>query len=248
MERRFKYVLSPSVCLFTLCVVLQFARRYLECQASMPVSVLRSYINRVLPHSSTTQVSIFDSNDRLLNDSDRLSSLKGICSSKPTPVRFTLMNMVTSLGHCSCCSPSFSNDDRSSCSPTIIRRETLDVTLSTCPFVSTPPLSPCRSTSPPDICRSSMSIVNLLSPPSPPPIYPASFLLDTNPDELMINQITSEFGEICPPLARSKPKRPRLLKKFIPKVFAIDGPLDLSLKTKRPTFDLFVSEAKWLKT
>lgn len=34
----------------------QFSRRYLQCQSSMPISILRSFIQQILPHSSLTQV------------------------------------------------------------------------------------------------------------------------------------------------------------------------------------------------
>ncbi len=40
-----------------LCV--QFSRRYLQCQSSMPIAILRSYIQQILPHSSMTQVNIY---------------------------------------------------------------------------------------------------------------------------------------------------------------------------------------------
>jgi len=196
---------------------IQFARRYLECQGSMPIRILRSYIEQVLPHSPMTQVSIYDSNDRLLNDSIRLKDLSSSTSSSHIPLRFTMMNTVTSFGHCLCSSPSSPIKISSSFSPTIIRRETINRTLSTCPLVPTPPHSPSSSTSiSPIISKNPMPIVNLLTPPSPS--HYSSFLIDnivetnTN-DQSIIDKITSEFGEICPSLPPLKPKRQRIFKK-----------------------------------
>ncbi|CAF3876996.1 unnamed protein product, partial [Rotaria sp. Silwood1] len=47
---------------------IQFSPRYLQCQSSMPIAILRSFIQQILPHSSMTQLSFYDSNDRLLQD------------------------------------------------------------------------------------------------------------------------------------------------------------------------------------
>ncbi|CAF2589022.1 unnamed protein product [Rotaria sp. Silwood2] len=234
---------------------IQFARRYLECQGSMPIRILRSYIEKVLPHSPMTQVSIYDSNDRLLNDSIRLKDLSSLSSSSSSyiPLRFTMINTITSFGHCLCSSPSPSSPikNASSFSPTIIRRETINRTLSTCPLVPTPPHSPSSSTSiSPIVSSNPMSIVNLLTPPSPP--HYSSFLIDnivesnTN-DQSIIDRITSEFGEICPSIPPLKPKRQRIFKKLIPKLSSSDSPLDLSIKKRPSSFDLFSMQSKWLK-
>ncbi|CAF0771717.1 unnamed protein product [Rotaria sordida] len=230
---------------------IQFARRYLECQGSMPLRILRSYIEKVLPHSPMTQVSIYDSNDRLLNDSIRLKDLS-LSSSLYIPLRFTMMNTITSFGHCLCLSPSSPIKNSSSFSPTIIQRETINRTLSTCPLVPTPPHSPSSSTSRSPILSTTnpMSIINLLTPPSPPNY--SSFLIDnivesnTN-DQSIIDKITSEFGEICPSLPILKPKRQRIFKKLIPKSSSSDIPLDLSIKKRPSSFDLFSIQSKWLK-
>jgi hypothetical protein len=256
----------------------------------MPIRILRSFIEQVLPHSPTIevttdslavdsfdeqrthfppfsssvllQVCIYDANQRLLNDTDRLKDISCLSSSSLS-LRFTMMNTITSLGHCTCASLlslSSIEHDRSSSSPPVIRRETIDRTLSTCPFVSTPPHSPFSSlSSVPN--ESSMSIVNLLTPPSPSPAPPStstaphysSFLIDNlvesnSTDQSIIDQITSEFGEICPSTPRIKGKRQRATKKSIPKLFSSDTPLDLTLK-KRPSssVDLFSMQSKWLK-
>ncbi|CAF4431093.1 unnamed protein product, partial [Adineta steineri] len=122
----------------------------------MPIAILRSYIQQILPHSSITQVSFYDSNDRLLQDSHLLSSLKSTTSlSLHIPIRFTLFNTITSLAHCSCSLPSTPSiqQQQQSCSPTIIQRQTIDQTLSTCSLIQTTSsstYSPCLSSSSPD--------------------------------------------------------------------------------------------------
>jgi len=228
---------------------IQFSRRYLQCQSSMPIAILRSYIQQILPHSSMTQVSLYDSNDQLLNDSDLLYSLKTTTSSIHIPIRFTLFNTITSLGHCLCLS---SIEQKTLSSSTIIKRETIDQTLSTCSLIpptstSTSVYSPCLSSSPSlsNESSNSISIVNLLTPP----LSHSSFLIENIVDsnQSIIDEITSQFGEICPPLPPKK-SRNRLSKKII-STYSSNIPLDLSLK-KRPSssFDLFSSQAKWIKT
>jgi len=229
---------------------IQFSRRYLQCQSSMPITILRSYIQQILPHSFMTQVSLFDSNDRLLNDSDLLRSLKTTTSFIHIPIRFTLFNTITSLGHC-LCSSSPIQQKISSSSPSIIKRETIDQTLSTCSLIPPPPptstsiYSPCLSSSPSSSNESSnsISIVNLLTPP----LSHSSFLIENIVDsnQSIIDEITSQFGEICPPLEPTKKPRNRLSKKIV----SSNLPLDLSLK-KRPSssFDIFSSQTKWIKT
>jgi hypothetical protein len=188
-----------------------------------------------------------------LNDSIRLKDLSSTSSlSSHIPLRFTMMNTVTSFGHCLCSSPSSPIKNSSlSFSPTIIRRETINRTLSTCPLVPTPPHSPTSSTSiSPIVSKNSMSIVNLLTPPSPS--HYSSFLIDniveSNPnDQSIIDKITSEFGEICPSLPPLKPKRQRIFKKIIPKPSSSDIPLDLTIKKRPSSFDLFSIQSKWLK-
>ena len=57
----FKYSIhSPSFPFhsFLFLFLSQFSRRYLHCQSSMPIAILRSYIQQILPHSSMTQVNI----------------------------------------------------------------------------------------------------------------------------------------------------------------------------------------------
>lgn len=177
-------------------------------------------------------------------------------SSSYIPLRFTMINTVTSIGHCLCSSPSSPMKNCSSFSPTIILRETINRTLSTCPLIPTPPHSPSSSSSSlstsisPNVPKNSMPIVNLLTPPSPS--HYSSFLIDnivesnTN-DQSIIDKITSEFGEICPSLPPIKPKRQRILKKLIPKPSSSDIPLDLTLKKRPSPFDLFSIQSKWLK-
>lgn len=156
-----------------------------------------------------------------------------------------MINTITSLGHCVCVSPSSSSVDKNrfSSSPVLIRRETINRTLSTCPLIPTPPHSPASSLSPIPT-EYPMPIVNLLTPPSP--VSYSSFLIDnlveSTTDQSIIDQITSEFGEICPLI---KPKRARLVKKLMPK--AVESPLDLTLKKRPPPFDLFSTQSKWLK-
>jgi hypothetical protein len=164
-----------------------------------------------------------------------------------------MLNTITSFGHCLCSSPSSPPiKDCSSFSPTIIRRETINRTLSTCPLVSTPPHSPSSSSSSlsPVVFKNPMPIVNLLTPPSPS--HYSSFLIDniveTNPpNQSIIDKITSEFGEICPSIPPVKSKRPRIFKKIIPKSSSSDIPLDLTLKKRPSSFDLFSIQSKWLK-
>lgn len=198
------------------------------------------------------QVSIYDSTDRLLSDSDRLKDFS-ISSNSHLALRFTLMNTITSLGHCVCASSSsstsssFASSSSSSSTPTVIQRETINRTLSTCPLVPTPPHSP-RSSVSPIRDESPVSIVNLLTPPSPP-TQNSSFLIEnlvesSSTDPSLIDQITSEFGEICPTI---KPKRQRLVKKSLPKSFSSDFPLDLTMKKRPSSFDLFSTQSKWLK-
>ncbi|CAF0760303.1 unnamed protein product [Adineta steineri] len=236
---------------------IQFARRYLECQGSMPIRILRSYIEQVLPHSPMTQVSIYDCDDKLLNDSVCLKDLSLPSSTLYIPLRFTMVNTVTSFGHCLCSSPPSPIKTSSSFSPTIIRRETINRTLSTCPLVPTPPHSPSSSTSiSPILSKNPLPIVNLLTPPSPS--HYSSFLIDNivesnSNDQSIIDKITSEFGEICPTLPLVKRKRQRLLKKIMPKSSPLsssspsDSPLDLTVKKRPTSFDLFTIQSKWLK-
>ena len=170
----------------------------------MPIRTLRLFIETVLPHSPMTKVSLFDSTDRLLKDSDRLRSLKRICSSSHhIPIRFTLINPVTSLANCSCLSPPIENNLSSS--PTIIQEEKIEQILSTCSFTH------------PNAAPIPTKIVNLLTLPS----FPINFY----PDEAMMNHIPAEFGEICPPL----PNQYCISKKMTHHISS-DFPLDLSLK------------------
>ncbi len=268
----------------------------------MPIAILRTYIQQILPHSSMTQVnttphsisynssfpsfpllsqiSLFDANDRLLNDQQPLRSLQHtINSSTHLPIRFTLFNTITSLGHCSCASPlSTQLNSSSSSSPTIIKHETINQTLSTCSLIpptstssttassssySSSIYSPCLSSSPPSSNHSvtSISIVNLLTPPasssssspSTTSTSHASFvvekMVESNEQQSIIDEITSQFGEICSPLpsataAGKKKSRHRVSKK----VMSSNVPLDLSLKKRPCSFDLFSSQAKWIKT
>jgi len=162
------------------------------------------------------------------------------------------MNTVTSFGHCLCLSPSSPVKNSSSFSPTIIRRETINRTLSTCPLVPTPPHSPSSSTSiSPIVSKNPLPIVNLLTPPSPP--HYSSFLIDNivesnSNDQSIIDKITSEFGEICPSLPPLKQKKQRIFKKIMPKSSSpSDIPLDLTIKKRPSSFDLFSIQSKWLK-
>ncbi|CAF1683438.1 unnamed protein product, partial [Adineta ricciae] len=235
---------------------IQFSRRYLQCQSSMPVAILRSYIQLILPHSSMTQVTFYDSQHRLLHDQQLLSSLQPSPSSSSSihiPIRFSLFNTITSLAHCSCSlstptpPPSTSS---SSSSPTVIRRETIDQTLSTCSSLHHPSsmiYSPCLSSSasvssPPTLSASSsgsISIVNLLTPPPSSSSCHSSTINEHDSgsvvgaitDQAMIDEITSQFGEICPPVV--KKNRNRLSKKTVAKISS-NIPLDLSMK-KRPS-------------
>jgi hypothetical protein len=63
-------------------------------------------------------------------------------------------------------------------------------------------------------------------------------------NQSIIDEITSQFGEICPPLP--KKSRNRLSKKVI-STYSSNLPLDLTLK-KRSSFDSFSSQTKWIKT
>ncbi|UJR29066.1 hypothetical protein I4U23_010280 [Adineta vaga] len=252
---------------------IQFSRRYLQCQSSMPVAILRSYIQHILPHSSMTQVTFYDSQHRLLHDQQLLSSLQPSIaspsssspSSSPTsyqhiPVRFSLFNTITSLTHCSCSSSpmqpqlhSTTTMTTTSSLPTIIKRETIDQTLSTCASLqptSTSPIiySPCLSSSsspptqsPSASASTSISIVNLLTPPSS--CHSSIDSANTITDRSIIDEITSQFGEICPPLG--KKNRNRVSKKTM---ISSNTPLDLSLKKRSSSsFEMFSSQPKWIK-
>ncbi|CAF5076591.1 unnamed protein product, partial [Rotaria sp. Silwood1] len=234
---------------------IQFSRRYLQCQSSMPIAILRSFIQQILPHSSMTQVSFYDSNDRLLQDSDLISSLKSTTSATTTtlhiPIRFTLFNKITSFGHCSCSSLIEDKNELFSFNPKIIKHETIDKTLSTCSIISTRSISPCLSSTSSSLneLSNSISIVNLLTPPSS---SNSSFLIEnivhtTNDmtNQTIIDEITSKFGEICPPLP--KKGRNRISKKVISPSYSSNLPLDLSLKKRPSSFDFFSSQTKWIK-
>ena len=273
----------------SLFLSLQFSRRYLQCQSSMPVAILRSYIQLILPHSSMTQVNttthtlslmhiplfqvtFYDSQHRLLHDQQLLSSLQPPPSSSSSassihiPIRFSLFNTITSLAHCSCSLstpvPPPSTSSSTSSSPTVIRRETIDQTLSTCSSLHHPSAmiySPCLSSSasvssPPTLSASSsasISIVNLLTPPPSSSSCHSSTVNEHDSgrssaaiaDQALIDEITSQFGEICPPVV--KKNRNRLSKKKM----SSNIPLDLSMK-KRPSsaFDMLASQPKWIKT
>jgi len=205
----------------------------------MPIRMLRSFIETVLPHSSMikviinsnktmkflffySQVSMFDLNDRLLKDSDRLHSLKHTrSSSNYIPIRFTLINTITSLANCSCLLPPI--EYGSSSSPTIIQQDTIDQILSTCSITQqTSTLSPYLSSS------SSIGSVNRLTPPS--------LQIDSDLDEATMDRITSQYGEICSPLPESKYYRNI-------HDYSLDIPLDLSMKKHSLS-----SQTKWIKT
>ena len=228
----------------------------------MPVAILRSYIQQILPHSSMTQVntttfhhipshllfdfhqqvSLFDPNDQLLNDSQLLRSLTS-SSSHHIPIRFTLLNTITSLSHCTCSSLSKQSTTSSSSNVSIIQRESLDEALSTCPLIP-----PRISTSPPSQFANtnsiSVSIVNLLTPPSSSSSSSCHSSYPIEPNQSIIDEITSTFGEICPPLPSRKKRSSKKT------MTSSNMPLDLSLK-KRPlpsSFDISSSQAKWIKS
>ncbi|CAF1153457.1 unnamed protein product [Rotaria sordida] len=232
-------------------VSIQFSRRYLQCQSSMPISILRSFIQQILPHSSMTQVSFYDSNNHLLKDSDLVSSLK-TTTSLHIPIRFTLFNKITSFGHCLCSSSSSIENKKNesfSFNSNIIKYETIDKILSTCSMISTrSTISPCLSSSSNDLSNSISSIVNLLTPPSSNSSFLIENIVDTNNinNQTIIDEITSKFGEICPPLR--KKGRNRLSKKLILSSYSSNLPLDLSLKKRPASFDFFSSQTKWIKT
>jgi hypothetical protein len=137
----------------------------------------------------------------------------------------------------------------------VIKRETIDQTLSTCSLIAPTSTSviysPCLSSSSPPLPSSnelsnSISIINLLTPPSSHSSFLIENLVDSN--QSIIDEITSQFGEICPPLPPKK-IRNRSSKKVI-STYSSNIPLDLSLK-KRPlssSFDIFSSQTKWIKT
>ncbi|CAM4894139.1 unnamed protein product [Rotaria socialis] len=197
---------------------IQFTRRYLRCQSSMSIRILRLLIERILFYSPTTKVSIFDSNDRLLKDSDRLRSLKRIYSSSPSyciPIRFALMNNVTSFANCSCLSPSIELNSSSSSLPTIIRQESIDKILSTCSIISQTPSLPSRVLS--------LSSQNFSYSQN----NTSSRFIDSNQDMQLINQRISEFGDISlPSIKRKQYDEP---KKIISEI-SLDIPLDLTIK------------------
>jgi hypothetical protein len=210
----------------------------------MPIRMLRLFIETVLPHSSMikviinsnktmkflffySQVSMFDLNDRLLKDSDRLRSLKNTrSSSNYIPIRFTLINTVTSLANCSCLLPPI--EYGSSSSPTIIQQDTIDQILSTCSITHQ------TSTLSPYLSSSSIGSGNRLTPPS--------LQIDSDLDEATMDRITSQYGEICSPLPESKYYRNIY-------DYSLDIPLDLSMKKHSlSSLDSLSSQTKWIKT
>jgi hypothetical protein len=70
-----------------------------------------------------------------------------------------------------------------------------------------------------------MESVNRLTPPS--------LQMDYDLDEATMDRITSQFGEICPPLPESKYYHD----------YSLDIPLDLSMKKHSLS-----SQTKWIKT
>lgn len=129
----------------------------------------------------------------------------------------------------------------------------MNKTLSTCSLISPKSNSPClsfsSSSSPNDSSSNSISIVNLLTPPS----SHSSFLIEnivhsnTINNQSIIDEITSQFGEICPPLP--KKRRNRISKKMI-STYSSNVPLDLSIKKRSSSstsFDFFSSQPKWIK-
>jgi hypothetical protein len=89
----------------------------------------------------------------------------------------------------------------------------------------------------------SISIVNLLTPPLSHSSFMIENFVDSN--QSIIDEITSQFGEICPPTIPPKKPRNRLPKKIV----SSNVPLDLSLKKRpSPTYDLYSSQTKWIKT
>jgi hypothetical protein len=86
--------------------------------------------------------------------------------------------------------------------------------------------------------------VNLLTPPlsHSSPSYAIESSLN---DQSIIDEITSQFGEICPPLR--KKSRNRISKKVV-STYSSNLPLDLSVKKRPSPFDLFSSQTKWIKT
>ncbi|CAF5087873.1 unnamed protein product, partial [Rotaria sp. Silwood1] len=163
--------------------------------------------------------------------SDLLSTLKTSTSLFYIPIRFTLFNRITSLGHCLCSSLSSSSIQQKtlsySSSSTIIKRETIDQILSTCSLIPPPSSSvilPCLSLSSyPSELSNSISIVNLLTPPLS---HSSSSYLNENNlnDQSIFDEITSQFA------------------------YSSYLPLDLSLKNRPLSFDLFSSQTKWIKT
>ncbi|CAF1472932.1 unnamed protein product [Rotaria magnacalcarata] len=204
---------------------IQFTRRYLRCQSSMSIRILRLLIERILLYSPTTQVSIFDSHDRLLKDSDRLRSLKRICSSSPSyciPIRFALMNNVTSFANCSCLSPSIELNSSSSSLPTIIRQESIEQILSTCSIISQIPSLPSRLLS-----LSSQNFSNNPMNFSYSQNNTSLKFIDSNQNMQLINQRISEFGDISSTLMKRKQyDEPKTIISEI----SLDIPLDLTIK------------------
>ena len=102
-----------------------------------------------------------------------------------------------------------------------------------------------------------MSIVNLLSPPS----SHSSFLMDSNntgvdvamqQQQAMIDEITSQFGEICPPLPKKTRKRAtnKVARLSLPSSLPSNAPLDLSVKKRASpsSSSFFPAQTKWIKT
>ena len=183
-----------------------------------------------------------------MNNSDLLYSLKSTTTSSSflhIPIRFTLINRLTSFGHCLCSSFSIDNDISSSISyPKIIHHQSIDQILSTCSLISqTTIFSPCLSSSPISETSNSISVVNLLTPPLSHSSSSSSFFIENiipSDNRSIIDEITSQFGEICPPLP--KKRRNRSTKKLT-SILDHHLPLDLSFKKRPSSFD-FISSIK----
>lgn len=164
--------------------------------------------------------------------------------------------------------------------PNIIHKDSLHRALSTC-TVPTPCinsthtrslLSPCSSFSPPSSSSPTTTeptnlipIVNLLSPPvssassSSSPPCPSSLRIDqlvesVSKNPSIIDEITSQFGEICPPLTKKRRSRGTVKSRMTSSMTMNDTsnqyPLDLTMK-KRPlpsTFDSHPTQSKWIET
>ena len=138
------------MCIYGLRVVFTPVSSMSECDACSCATIIHRICNALFTHNQSKlimmfsfrshcslhlQISIYDVNDRLLKDSDRLCSLKRTLSTTNyIPIYFALLNTVTSFANCSCILPAIECESSS----TIIQSSAIEQILSTCTVITQP--------------------------------------------------------------------------------------------------------------